>query len=208
LDHPGVHSWRELLGAALVTLGRPEQAAEHAAALDRQAQQLGLPSARARSLRLRGLAEAAEGQHVAAIGSLERALAEFGPLTQPLDQAIAEADLGGCLRRAGRRRAAAGRFRNAEAALIQLGAAPYLVRIRQELAACGLQPARGKAEDGERLTPAELAVARLVSHGKSNREVASELVLSAKTVEHHLGRIYQKLGIGSRTQLALRLAER
>jgi DNA-binding NarL/FixJ family response regulator len=51
-------------------------------------------------------------------------------------------------------------------------------------------------------------VARLVASGKSNREVATELVLSTKTVEHHLGRIYGKLRITSRTQLALRLADR
>jgi DNA-binding NarL/FixJ family response regulator len=50
-------------------------------------------------------------------------------------------------------------------------------------------------------------VARLVANGKSNREAAAELVLSVKTIEHHLGRIYQKLGISSRTQLALYLTE-
>jgi ATP/maltotriose-dependent transcriptional regulator MalT len=206
-DNPGVHSWRELLGAALVTLGRADEAQEHAAALDRQADQLGLRSARARAARLRGLAEAAAGQQEAAIRCLEQALDEFEPLSLPLDKAITEADLGGCLRRAGHRKAAAERLRHAESALALLGAAPLLTRVRQELEACGLRPVRGKAESGERLTPAELAVARLVSYGKSNREVAGELVLSTKTVEHHLGRIYQKLGISSRTQLALRLVE-
>jgi DNA-binding CsgD family transcriptional regulator len=206
-DNPGVHSWRELLGAALVTLGRVDEAQEHAAALDRQADQLGLRSARARALRLRGLAEAAAGKHETAIGHLEQALGEFEPLSQPLDKAIIEADLGGCLRRVGHRKAAAERLRHAESALALLGAAPYLTRVRQELEACGLRPVRGKAESSERLTPAELAVARLVSCGKSNREVAGELVLSTKTVEHHLGRIYQKLGISSRTQLALRLID-
>jgi len=206
-DHPGIHSWRELLAAALVTLGRADEADEHAAALDRQAHQLGLRSARARALRLRGLAEAAAGRHETAIRRLEQALDEFEPLPLPFDKAITEVDIGGCLRRAGRRRAAAGRLRHAESALALLGAMPYLTRVRQELAACGLRPVRGKAETSERLTPAELAVARLVSCGKSNREVASELVLSTKTVEHHLGRIYQKLGICSRTQLALRFAE-
>jgi DNA-binding NarL/FixJ family response regulator len=72
---------------------------------------------------------------------------------------------------------------------------------------CGIHPAREGVEARERLTPAELSVARLVASGKSNRDVAAELVLSVKTIEHHLGRIYRKLGIGSRTELALRLSE-
>jgi DNA-binding NarL/FixJ family response regulator len=206
VDHPGIHSWRELLGVALVALGELDDAGQHAVALERQAQRLGLRSARARALRLRGLILAAVGDHDAAMSSFECVLAEQESLSLPLDRALAEAHLGACLRRVGRRRAAAARLRRAEMGLTQLGAAPYLARVQHELAACGLQPARDGTRAGERLTPAELAVARLVAHGKSNRQVASELVLSAKTVEHHLGRIYQKLGIASRTQLAVRLA--
>jgi DNA-binding CsgD family transcriptional regulator len=208
VDHPGIHSWRELLGAAMITLGQSAEAGEQATALEHQAQRLGLRSAHARALRLRGLIEAAAGRHQTAIGSFESALDELKPLQQPFDRALAEADLGASLRRAGRRRAAADRLRQAEAALTRLGATPYLERVRQELSACGLHPARETMPAGERLTPAELAVARLVASGKSNREVASELVLSAKTIEHHLGRIYHKLGIGSRTQLTVRLAQR
>lgn len=56
-----------------------------------------------------------------------------------------------------------------------------------------------------RLTPAERSVAYLVAQGKTNRQVATELVVSAKTIEHHLGHIYGKLGVRSRTQLALRI---
>jgi DNA-binding NarL/FixJ family response regulator len=135
------------------------------------------------------------------------ALAELEGLPQPFDRALVEADLGACLRRAGRRRLAADRLRQSEATLARLGAAPYLTRVQQELAACGIHPTRDRAEARERLTPAELSVARLVASGRSNREAAAELVLSVKTVEHHLGRIYQKLGIRSRTQLAVHLSE-
>ncbi|MDV9175114.1 helix-turn-helix transcriptional regulator, partial [Streptomyces sp. W16] len=56
------------------------------------------------------------------------------------------------------------------------------------------------------LTPQELAVARLVASGLTNRQVARELVISVKTVEYHLGRIFPKLGVDSRTRLAARLA--
>jgi hypothetical protein len=78
VDHPGIHSWRELLGVALVTLGRADDAEEHATALERQAHRLKLGSSHARSLRLRGLIETAAGRHDAAIRSFARALAEPG----------------------------------------------------------------------------------------------------------------------------------
>ena len=207
VDHPGIHSWRELLGAALVALGRVEEAGEHADVLELQRQRLGLGSASARSLRLRGLIEAAADRYDAAIRTYERALAEYEALSQPFDRALVEADLGASLRRAGRRRLAADRLRQAEATFGRLGAASYLTRVEQELAACGIRPARKGGEARERLTPAELSVARLVASGKSNREVAAELILSVKTIEHHLGRIYRKLGIRSRTQLVFHLSD-
>ena len=49
-------------------------------------------------------------------------------------------------------------------------------------------------------------MAHLVAGGRTNREVAAELVITTKTVEHHLGRIYGKLGLRSRSELAARLA--
>jgi len=52
------------------------------------------------------------------------------------------------------------------------------------------------------LTSRELAVAKLVARGLTNREVATELIISPKTVEFHLGNVYGKLGFSSRTQLA------
>ena len=52
-----------------------------------------------------------------------------------------------------------------------------------------------------RLTPQEVSVARLVATGRTNRQVADELVVSVKTVEYHLGNLYGKLGIRSRQEL-------
>lgn len=57
-----------------------------------------------------------------------------------------------------------------------------------------------------RFTTHEARVALLVARGSTNREVAAALGLSAKTVEWHLSRLYRKLGVRSRTELALRLA--
>jgi DNA-binding CsgD family transcriptional regulator len=51
------------------------------------------------------------------------------------------------------------------------------------------------------LTPRELEIARIVAEGLSTREAAARLFVSPKTVESHLGRIYRKLELGSRSQL-------
>ncbi|MDQ6780680.1 MAG: helix-turn-helix transcriptional regulator [Candidatus Eremiobacteraeota bacterium] len=55
------------------------------------------------------------------------------------------------------------------------------------------------------LTPRELEVARLVAAGKSNRQVAQALTISERTVENHVASAYQKLGVKSRVELALRI---
>ena len=73
---------------------------------------------------------------------------------------------------------------------------------RARASTSGLRPRGRKSRSGPVLTPQEHAVAQLVIRGLTNREVASELVVSAKTVEHHLSRTYAKLGVRSRTELA------
>ena len=58
----------------------------------------------------------------------------------------------------------------------------------------------------QQLTPTELVIADLAARGRRNAEIAAELDLSAKTVEWNLTRIYRKLGLRSRTELAIRFA--
>jgi DNA-binding NarL/FixJ family response regulator len=91
----------------------------------------------------------------------------------------------------------------AHAAFETLGAAPWAARAATELAAAGARPtARPPARSLDPLTPQELQTARAVAAGQSNAEAAASLYLSRKTVEAHLSRIYRKLGIRSRTDLA------
>jgi DNA-binding NarL/FixJ family response regulator len=119
-----------------------------------------------------------------------------------LDQALTHAAYGRFLRRAGERRAAGDQLHTAHEAFRTLGAQPFLDRCNTELAACGLASDRTRPRNDPGLTPQEQAVARLVCAGRSNREVAAELVISVKTVGYHLGNAYTKLGVNSRTQLA------
>jgi DNA-binding NarL/FixJ family response regulator len=75
-----------------------------------------------------------------------------------------------------------------------------------ELTAAGSRGLQDQAATPLGLTPQELAVAHLVTTGLTNREVAAELFLSVKTVEYHLGKVFAKLGVSTRTQLAQRMA--
>jgi DNA-binding NarL/FixJ family response regulator len=81
-----------------------------------------------------------------------------------------------------------------------LGAPLWLAKARSALSRVGARS--GTASD---LTATERQVADLVAAGRKNREVADELFISVKTVEANLRRVYQKLGVRSRTELAVRL---
>ncbi|MGQ0718170.1 MAG: LuxR C-terminal-related transcriptional regulator [Pseudonocardiales bacterium] len=89
-----------------------------------------------------------------------------------------------------------------------IGARPWAARAEVELAATGVR-ARTDLNAGrasfDALTPQEFQVAQSVAEGLNNVEVASSLFVSRKTVEAHLTRIYRKLGVRSRTELARRL---
>jgi DNA-binding NarL/FixJ family response regulator len=74
-------------------------------------------------------------------------------------------------------------------------------RARTELQATGAT-LRARTDAREELTPSEWRVAVLAADGLSNREISAQIFLSLKTVEFHLGRVYAKLGLRNRAQLA------
>jgi DNA-binding CsgD family transcriptional regulator len=100
----------------------------------------------------------------------------------------------------GRLSGAMGVISTARDLYLSLGAHTYVQRCDRELKAGGLHPMRGPRK--VELTPQEEAVTVLVAQGLSNREVADELYVSPKTVQYHLTRIYAKLGVRSRAELA------
>jgi len=81
-----------------------------------------------------------------------------------------------------------------------LGTPLWAAQVREALARIG-----GRAPGRDALTPTEHRVAALVAEGRTNREVATELFVTVRTVESNLTRVYAKLGVRSRTELARRL---
>lgn len=77
--------------------------------------------------------------------------------------------------------------------------------IQARQASAELDRIGGRRRQDNELTPVEQRVADLAAAGQTNREVAAVMFMSVRTVESHLGRIYRKLGIRSRTELAARL---
>jgi DNA-binding CsgD family transcriptional regulator len=110
------------------------------------------------------------------------------------------------LRRAGRRRDARDRLRQALDLLEELEATPWTERARAELRATGERLRRARAAPGDELTPQELQVALQVAEGKTNKEAAAALFLSPKTIEFHLASVYRKLGVASRRELIKRVS--
>ena len=106
------------------------------------------------------------------------------------------------LRRQRRRQEARQELRVAHEIFGSLGAAAFAERARAELEATGEHARRRTVEAADSLTPQEARIARMAAEGASNPEIADQLYVSRRTVESHLTKIYTKLGVNSRTQLA------
>jgi DNA-binding NarL/FixJ family response regulator len=83
----------------------------------------------------------------------------------------------------------------------RLGARPAADRARRLLRGLGVRPAAARTRHSGELTAREAEIAALVADGLSNNEIAERLFISQRTVTTHLQRIYQRLGVGSRTGL-------
>jgi DNA-binding CsgD family transcriptional regulator len=181
---------------ALVALGRIAEAEDLLGAWKRAGERFDRPRIHATAARCRALMAAAEGDLVAAVAHAEEALEHHRDLPVPFERARTLIVLGTVHRRAKQKGAARAALDEAVEILDGMGARLWAERARVELGRIG-----GRAkEDG--LTPTEARVADLVAEGLSNKAVAAELFVSVRTVEANLTRIYAKLGIRSRTELA------
>jgi DNA-binding CsgD family transcriptional regulator len=198
LKEPGVIQWAPDLIETYVRVGRSPEAKlalEQFEALARKTQRTWALAAAARC---RGLLASDDGFEV----EFRRALELHAATRTPFEHARTELCLGERLRRAKRRAEAREPLRAALKAFDRLGAAPWSERARTELAATGETASRRDPYAAERLTPQELQVALVVARGATNKEAGAALFLSPKTIETHLGRVYRKLNIRSRTELA------
>ena len=187
---------------ALVGVGRIDEAEELVGEYEATARALPRPSALVAAARGASFIAGARGDHAAAVDLLKAAAERASDLPLPFEQARTLLALGVAQRRANQRRAARETLTRARDTLAALGAQAFARAAERELASIG-----GRTATGE-LTPSEQRVAQLVAEGHTNREVAASLVVSERTVEGHLSRIYTKLGVRSRAELARRLAER
>lgn len=204
------------LAEALLYLDRWDEAEVQIARLEAMSERLSTGN-RAVIGALRGALTLVSGDPAEASSSFDEALALTGNRF-PLDRGHVLFLRAFGLRRSGGDAEAARRLlAETRSAFVSLGAHGWVGRCDNELG--------GGSGDGEHsgdraelagpdgpdgapaLTPTERVVARLVAEGRTNREAASELVVSIRTIESHLSRIYTKLQVTNRTQLALKMAQ-
>jgi DNA-binding CsgD family transcriptional regulator len=146
----------------------------------------------------------AEADYLLAIDHLRR-----GRLVPELARAYQV--YGEWLRRQRRRRDARDQLHRAFEMFGQLGMTAFAGRARSELRATGERAhasAPGVPGSPEVLTAQEAQIARLAAERLSNREIAGRLFISASTVEYHLRKVFRKLGVTSRVQLARTFSDR
>jgi DNA-binding CsgD family transcriptional regulator len=155
------------------------------------------PWATAAAARVRGLLAEAEGDLERAESVLATAVAVGREVGWPLELGRSLLALGIVQRRTQKKHAARQTLDQAVAVFEELGAKPWAKRARRELGRIG-----GRKAAGEGLSTTETEIVDLVVAGHSNEEVAQALHLSPKTVEWNLSKVYRKLGVHSRTELA------
>ncbi len=196
LGEPNVLQWSADLIEAYVRAGHEPEAEAELELLERQAAQTGRTWALAAAARCRGL--------LVPEGQLDDAFNQQAPT--PFERARTELCYGERLRRAKRRTDAREPLHAALETFERLGARGWAERAAKELAATGITAKTREPSGAETLTPQELQVALTVARGATNREAGTALFLSPKTVESHLSRIYRKLNVRSRTELAHQLS--
>ena len=202
-DDIGVLGWSltELVEAA-VRSGQPARASDALQRLSETTRASGTDWAlgtEARSRALLSEGETAENYYREAIERLGRTR---------MRPAVARAHLlyGEWLRRENRRQNARAELRIAHGLFTSMGIEAFAERARRELLAAGDTVRKPTVETVTELTAQEAYIARLAVDGCTNAEIGAQLFLSTRTVEWHLGKVYTKLGVGSRRELPRALA--
>jgi DNA-binding CsgD family transcriptional regulator len=198
-NEPSIRWWTGDRVELLLELGRIDDAVTVLDDWEADAVRVAREWVLAHVMRCRGLVAAARGEVDAALNFLARAVVEHETVADPFGRGRALLALGIVRRRIRKKRPAREAIEAALGAFETIGASGWAAKARIEL---GRFSGRTREEG---LTAAERRVAALVAEGRTNREVAAALFLGERTVASHLNHIYAKLGIRSRTELALRL---
>lgn len=190
--------WAVDYADAALQVGALDEVERAVAALRRQAGD-GRAEVVAAADRCQALLTAARGDVDGALSELARIVALDGVET-PFEAARSQMALGQVYRRAGYKGMATESLASAAEDFDEIGTPRWAERARAESSRVGLKPSN------TRLTATEQRVAELVARGRSNQEVAAELFISVKTVEANLTRIYRKVSVRSRTELANHMA--
>ncbi|MBV9047644.1 MAG: helix-turn-helix transcriptional regulator [Solirubrobacterales bacterium] len=199
---PSGAPWRGEAALVYATCGNAAEARRLADEQLSLAQASGRPCTLGISLRVSGLIEGGES----GLELLRESVRTLEGSQSPLELARARSDYGAGLRRAGRRVQARTELQLALDLAHRLGARRIANRARAELIAAGAKPRRDAITGRDALTAGELRVARLAAEGLTNREVAQALFITTKTAKAHLSRVYRKLEISRRGQLATALS--
>ena len=197
ISAPSVAPWRSDAALAHLALGAHAEARALAAEEVTLARAFNGPRTLGVALRAAGLTDGGR-RGIDLLRQAERVLEGSGAR---LEHARAMADLGAALRRAGQRADSREVLRVALDLAHRCGAIALTERTRTELIAAGGRPRRLVLSGLDSLTPGERRVAQLAADGLSNRDIAQNLFITARTVEGHLTHAYQKLAITSREQL-------
>ena len=194
----GLYNWRTEAAVTHASLGHAAEARRLARTAVEAARGFGLPRTLGVALRAEGLAEGGER----GLDLLGEAVAVLERSQAPVELARALTDHGAALRRAGQRTKARAQLERGLDLAHHWGARRIAGQARAELIAAGAKPRRDAITGRDALTASELRVARLAAAGKSNREIAQELFITTKTASAHLSRVYRKLDVTRRNQLA------
>jgi DNA-binding CsgD family transcriptional regulator len=197
----GWHNWRSQAALAHASLGSAREARALARAEVEIARAAGLPRALGVALGACGLVEGGD----AGLALLAESVSVLETSRARVELARALAGYGAALRRDGQRTLAREFLERALDLAHYCGARRIAARARHELVAAGAKPRREAITGRDALTAGELRVARLAMEGRTNREIAQSLFITTKTASAHLSRVYRKLGVSRRSELATAL---
>jgi DNA-binding CsgD family transcriptional regulator len=201
-NDPADELWPDSI-ETLIGLGELGESRSRVRRYEQLAERSGSPWALAAAARCTGLLSAAEGDTSSAFAAFDRALTAHASVQSPFERGRTLLALGSVRRRARQKRPAREALEEARDIFDRAGATQWAQRARDELSRVS-----GRRHNETQLTETEQRVSSLAARGLSNKEIAAALFVRVHTVETHLSRVYRKLGVRSRTELAVRTADR